>query len=68
MLIETDLTVDECYELVTSMDYTIQKFQNYTGYPSYEFKQERIAEAKAIRAKVRAILVQIREHHEKQES
>lgn len=30
--------------IITSLGYTKQKFQEYTDYPSYAFKQERIAD------------------------
>lgn len=66
MLIETDLTADEIGEVQTAIDYAIRKFENYQDYPSYEFKQQRVAEMKTIRAKVREIKRQLMEHDEKQ--
>jgi hypothetical protein len=50
-----DLTLEELELILTSLDYTKQKFQSYSYYPSYEFKQQRIAEVKIIIEKVRAI-------------
>jgi len=50
-----ELTLEEIEIILTSLDYTKQKFQSYTDYPSYEFKQQRIAEVKKVIEKVRAI-------------
>ena len=47
------LTYDDCLFIIESLDWTVQKFENYQQYPSYEFKQRRVMEAKAIRQKVR---------------
>lgn len=68
MLIETDLTADEIGEVQTAIDYAIQKFEGYRDYPSYEFKRQRVAEMKAIRAKVREIKRQLMEHDENKTS
>lgn len=53
------LTCAEKNALVESLEYTIQAFRDYRDYPSYEFKQQRIAEAEALRAKVRALHKQV---------
>lgn len=41
--------------ILESLDYTEQAFRDYTRYPSYEFKQERIGEVQALKSKVREI-------------
>ena len=47
------LTAEDCRFIITSLDYTVQAFQDYQYYPSYEFKLERIREAEVIRQKIR---------------
>ena len=51
----SNLTLDDCYFIITSLDFTISAFQEYTHYPSYEFKLERIKEAEDIRWKMRGL-------------
>ena len=52
------LTLDDLYLIRESLQHTIRNFENCTDYPSYEFKQAQISEARAVLNKVRA---QIRE-------
>ena len=52
------LTLEELYIVRDSLEYTIHNFEGCDSYPSYEFKQTRIAEVRAVLHKVRA---QIRE-------
>jgi hypothetical protein len=40
----------------TSLEYTKDKFRNYDGYPSYEFKQERMKEVDDAREWLNSIL------------
>ena len=42
------LTKQELEMLVKSMEYTKQAFQSYGDYPSFEFKLQRIGEAKEL--------------------
>jgi len=39
---QVNLTDDQWALIQESLGYTKQKFENYTGYSSYEFKQQRI--------------------------
>lgn len=53
-------TMPELDMLITSMEYTQTKFRDtgvepYGPYPSYEFKQQREAEAHAVITKLRAL-------------
>ena len=48
-----ELTVEDCYFIIEALDYTVLKFENYTNYPSYEFKQQRVRQAKDVRQKIR---------------
>ena len=52
------LTLEELYLIKESLEYTLHAFQNYTDYPSYEFKLARITDVQNVLDKVRA---QIRE-------
>jgi hypothetical protein len=54
----TEFTNKELEMLITSIEYTVQAFRNtgiepYGPYPSYEFKQQRIKEAKDLLSKLR---------------
>ena len=49
-----ELTLDDLYLIRESLGYTVRAYENYTDYPSYEFKQQQIAEARAVLNKVRA--------------
>ena len=51
----TELTRDDLYFILESLDFTLQRFQDYDRYPSYEFKQERIAEVQSLQKKIRAM-------------
>ena len=46
------LSADDIRFILESLNYTKKAFSEYTDYPSYEFKQKRIAEADAVIAKV----------------
>lgn len=48
----TELTVSDLELIQVSLRFTLCAFREYTDYPSYEFKQQRIAEAKAVNAKI----------------
>ena len=45
---QVNWTSEQWGEVLTSLEYTKRKFENYTDYPSYEFKCARVAEIKAI--------------------
>ena len=36
------LNLDDVDFILTALEYTRLKFEDYTGYPTYEFKQERV--------------------------
>lgn len=50
-----DLTLADLDMIITSLEYTRLKFDEYSKYPSYEYKQSRISEVNATIAKVAAI-------------
>jgi len=50
-----DLTHEDLGLILESLGYTRRAFGDYTGYPSYEFKQQRLADVDAVVAKLRAI-------------
>lgn len=51
----TDLTVGECDQILSSLDYTKRAFQECADYPSYDFKVQQIGEIEKLIAKVRTI-------------
>ena len=53
------LTIEDCDLIIDSLDYTIRVFNDYQ-YPTYEYKQARISEAKTTRQKVRDIRKRIK--------
>jgi putative component of membrane protein insertase Oxa1/YidC/SpoIIIJ protein YidD len=55
------LSVEDCRFIITSLDYTVRSFQEYKHYPSYEFKLQRVAEAEAIRQKMRDLRDELKE-------
>jgi len=55
-----ELTREEIEMLLTSLEYTKRNFENYTQYPSYEFKLARIKEVDDLRAKLRETKKQAR--------
>jgi hypothetical protein len=48
------LTKAEWDLILQSLEYTKQRFADYNGYPSAEYKRQQIAEVEATTAKVRA--------------
>ena len=57
---EEELTITDLELITESLNETIRSFKNYEHYPSYEFKCERIAEAKAVKSKVTAMKKRIK--------
>lgn len=49
---ERKVNIEDCQFIIKSLDYTIQRFESYSDYPSYEFKLQRIDEAKEVRQKM----------------
>jgi len=47
--------LDEVAFVLESLNYTRRAFEEYQGYPSYEFKQQRLADVDAVVVKLRAI-------------
>jgi hypothetical protein len=50
---DAELTNQERELLLQSLDFTLRAFENYQGYPDYEFKCRRIAEVKRLIAKIK---------------
>lgn len=50
---EIDLTDEEHSLLQESLKYTKRNFENYTQYPSYEYKRKRIKEVEDVQKKLR---------------
>jgi hypothetical protein len=42
------LTIEDVDMILTSLDYTKRAFADYKDYPSYEFKQQRIADVEKV--------------------
>lgn len=63
---EIALTLDDCNFILESLEYTRKAFRE-TGiaphgtYPSYEFKQERMAEVEGVIERVRKLRDQLKE-------
>ena len=55
------LTRQDLDMLITSMGYTMRNIENYTGYPSYEFKMQQINEAQSVVNKLRAMRKSMKE-------
>ena len=51
----TDLTVGECDQILSSLDYTKRALEAYADYPSYDFKVQQIGEIEKLIVKTRAI-------------
>lgn len=56
------LTIDDLIFIKESLAYTKHNFENYTGYPSYEYKQQRLNEVAAVAAKVDELIKSRREN------
>lgn len=52
---KTMLSSKDVEMVLESLKYTKMKFEEYQGYPSYEFKQGRIKDVEEVIAKVSAI-------------
>ena len=52
---DAGLTRGDCELILESLRYTQKAFEEYADYPSYEFKQERLAEVRRTMEKVRTI-------------
>lgn len=50
-----DLTTEDLNFIAESLEYTRLKFENYTGYPSYEFKRQRLNDVSVLLTKIRAL-------------
>ena len=48
-----EFTRNELETILESLQYTKQKISEYTGYPSYQFKQERLKEVTDVIIKIR---------------
>ena len=63
------LTINDLGFLLESLSYTRMAFENYAGYPSYEFKLQRLQEEEDLRHKLQAMRRELKrrqkeEHHE----
>lgn len=52
-----DLTKEDLDFILTSLDYTRLKFENYQDYPTYELKQKQLDRVEEVIAKVRKLKV-----------
>ncbi len=50
------ISLEELKLIRESLEYTIKAFEEYTKYPDYEFKQQKISEAKAVKNKISALI------------
>jgi hypothetical protein len=50
-----ELTKDEINFIIESLQFTKKNIENYTHYPSYEFKLQRIEEANNLISKMKGI-------------
>jgi hypothetical protein len=50
---DMDFTRQELETILESLQYSKQKISDYTGYPSYQFKQERLKEITDVIQKIR---------------
>jgi ppGpp synthetase/RelA/SpoT-type nucleotidyltranferase len=57
------LSKEELELLLESLDSTKQAYQNYSGYPSLEFKAQRIKQVDELRAKIKAMLKESKHGH-----
>ena len=46
--------------ILESLEYTRLKFEDYQGYPSHEFKQQRLSDVKEVMVKVRDLIEEIK--------
>jgi ppGpp synthetase/RelA/SpoT-type nucleotidyltranferase len=52
----TTLTKDELGLIYRSLEYTVKEFKKYNGYPSEEFRKERVKEITDLMEKVSALI------------
>ena len=50
------LTLDDLSFIKESLEYTKHKFENYTDYPSQEFKKQRVKDVRIVAAKVNGLI------------
>jgi len=55
------LTLEDLSFIKESLEYTRLKFEDYQGYPSYEYKQKRVQEANEVLKRVSDIIKYSRE-------
>ena len=55
-----ELALEDVNFILESLKYTRLKFEEYQGYPSYEYKQGRIADVNNVMAKVTAIKAELK--------
>jgi len=55
-----NLTIADLTFIQESLKYTRLKFEDYQGYPSYEYKLNRIDEVNKVATKVNAILKELK--------
>jgi len=53
------LTYEECSFILTSLDYTRDKFENY-NYPTYELRKERLKEVHDIMHKIQRMRKEVK--------
>ena len=57
---ETELSLADLAQIRESLEYSIHKCDSYSGYPSYEFKQQRLSELHAVKTKVSAQIKELK--------
>jgi len=56
------LTIEDLKFIKESLAYTKHNFENYTEYPSYEFKQQRLNKVAEVAAKVNELLKTVKQN------
>ena len=54
------LSIEDLEAIQESLKYTILKFEDYQGYPSYEFKQKRIEDIRTLSFKVNGLIQELK--------
>ena len=62
----TKITSGDCSLAVSSINYFMQSIENYTDYPSYEFKLQRISEVEAVRQKFLSLRTELKQQEDNQ--
>lgn len=58
-----ELTLEDIDLIIESLEHTKQAVREYTDYPDYEFKQQRLAAAQRAQDRMRALKKRMKEGH-----